>query len=100
MGYTGLMENSTKVLNIAFVVPRHILVMANRYRRPNTESKFSFVKSLGIIFYANLDTRNSNNFSIKTPNHNGSPSVRLKHTVRIKSLGMKQIDKTQMGLQK
>ena len=94
------MENSTKVLNIAFVVPRHILVMANRYRRPNTESKFSFVKSLEIIFYANLDTRNSNNFSIRTPNHNGSPSVRLKHTVRIKSLGMKQIDKTQMGLQK
>ena len=94
------MENSTKVLNIAFVVPRHILVMANRYRRPNTESKFSFVKSLGIIFYANLDTRNSNNFSIRTPNHNGSPSVRLKHTVRIKSLGMKQIDKTQMGLHK
>lgn len=94
------MENSTKVLNIAFVVPRHILVMANRYGRPNTESKFSFVKSLGSTFYANLDTRNSNNFSIRTPNHNGSPSVRLKHTVRIKSLGMKQIDKTQMGLQK
>ena len=94
------MENSTKVLNIVFAVPRHILVMANRYGRPNTESKFSFVKSLGSTFYANLDTRNSNNFSIRTPNHNGSPSVRLKHTVRIKSLGMKQIDKTQMGLQK
>ena len=94
------MENSTKVLNIVFAVPRHILVMANRYGRPNTESKFSFVKSLGSTFYANLDTRNSNNFSNRTPNHNGSPLFPLKRTVRIKSLGMKQIDKTQMGLQK
>lgn len=100
MGYTGLMENSTKVLNIVFAVPRHILVIANRFRRPNTESKFSFLKEPCKCILC--QSRNSNNFSNRTPNHNGSPSVPLKHTVRMskKSLGMKQIDKAQMGLQK